>query len=130
VRVSVDVFGLAATRDLGIGQRPRRIARYVDAVYPMVYPSHYGSGEYNLEDPNAAPRQTVAASLEHFRRELAGSKADIVPWLQDFSYGRTYTLADVQAQIDAAAAADTRGFLLWNAGGVYTDGALTYQSPE
>jgi hypothetical protein len=130
VRVSVDVFGLAATRDLGIGQRPKRLARYVDAVYPMVYPSHYGSGEYDLDDPNAAPRQTVAASLEHFRRELAGSKADIVPWLQDFSYGRTYTLADVQAQIDAAAAADTRGFLLWNAGGVYTDGALTYQSPE
>jgi hypothetical protein len=130
VRVSVDVFGLAATRDLGIGQRPKRIARYVDAVYPMVYPSHYGSGEYQLDDPNAAPRETVTASLAHFRRELAGSKADLVPWLQDFSYGRTYTLADVQAQIDAAAAADTRGFLLWNAGGVYTDGALTYQSPE
>jgi hypothetical protein len=130
VRVSVDVFGLAATRDLGIGQRPKRLARYVDAVYPMVYPSHYGSGEYGLPDPNASPRQTVAASLRHFRRELAGSKADLVPWLQDFSYGRAYTLADVQAQIDAAAAADTRGFLLWNAGGVYTDGALTYNSPE
>ena len=38
VRTSVDVFGLAATRDLGIGQRPYRLARYVDAVYPMVYP--------------------------------------------------------------------------------------------
>jgi hypothetical protein len=130
VRVSVDVFGLSATRDLGIGQRPKRLARYVDAVYPMVYPSHYSAGEYNLPDPNASPRETVAASLRHFRRELAGSKADLVPWLQDFSYGRTYTLADVQAQIDAAAAADTRGFLLWNAGGVYTDGALTYNSSE
>jgi hypothetical protein len=130
VRVSVDVFGLAATRDLGIGQRPKRLARYVDAVYPMVYPSHYGSGEYNLPDPNASPGQTVTVSLRHFRRELAGSKADLVPWLQDFSYGRTYTLADVQAQIDAAAAADTRGFLLWNAGGVYTDGALAYHPSE
>src|SRR5256885_2272674 len=28
VRVSVDVFGLAATRDLGIGQKPYRLARY------------------------------------------------------------------------------------------------------
>ena len=42
VRVSTDVFGLAATRDLGIGQFPKRISKYVDAVYPMVYPSHYG----------------------------------------------------------------------------------------
>jgi hypothetical protein len=130
VRVSVDVFGLAATRDLGIGQRPKRLARYVDAVYPMVYPSHYASGEYNLPDPNASPRETVAASLRHFRRKLTGSKADLVPWLQDFSYGRAYTLADVQEQIDAAAAADTRGFLLWNAGGVYTDGALAYHPSE
>jgi hypothetical protein len=126
VRVSVDVFGLAATRDLGIGQRPGRIARYVDAVYPMVYPSHYGSGEYDLDDPNAAPRRTVAVSLRHFERELRGREVDLIPWLQDFSYGRTYTLSDVQAQIDAAADADTRGFLLWNAAGVYTDGALTY----
>ena len=126
VRVSADVFGLAATRDLGIGQIPRRIARYLDAIYPMVYPSHYGKGEYDLDDPNAAPYQTVAASLADFNNQLKGTKVQVIPWLQDFSYGRTYTLADVQAQIDAAAASDTRGFLLWNAAGVYTDGALTY----
>jgi hypothetical protein len=128
-RVSADVFGLSATRDLGVGQVPRRLSRYVDAIYPMVYPSHYGSGEFNLPDPNAAPRKTVAASLTHFRRELQGRKAAIVPWLQDFSYGRTYTLDDVKAQIDAARAANTGGFLLWNAAGVYTPGALTYESP-
>ena len=44
VRVSVDVFGLSATRDLGIGQSPRRLSKIVDAIYPMVYPSHYGLG--------------------------------------------------------------------------------------
>ena len=59
VRVSTDLFGLAATRDLGIGQVPKRIAKYVDAIYPMVYPSHYGCGEYGLDDPNAAPGRTV-----------------------------------------------------------------------
>jgi hypothetical protein len=127
VRVSADVFGLAATRDLGIGQIPRRIARYLDAIYPMVYPSHYGKGEYNLDDPPAAPYQTVAASLADFTSQLEGMKVQVIPWLQDFSYGRTYTLADVQAQIDAAQAAGTRGFLLWNAGGIYTPEALVYQ---
>jgi hypothetical protein len=40
VTISADVFGLAATRNLGIGQIPRRIARYLDVIYPMVYPSH------------------------------------------------------------------------------------------
>ena len=125
VRVSADVFGLAATRDLGIGQVPRRIARYVDAIYPMVYPSHYGAGEYGLDDPNASPGDTVAYSLTHFRRELRGGKALLIPWLQDFSHGRTYGLAEVREQIDAARQLGARGYLLWNPLGVYTPGALT-----
>ena len=124
VRVSTDVFGLAATRDLGIGQLPKRISKYVDAVYPMVYPSHYGPGEYGLADPNATPGETVQYSLSHFRRELRASKAELIPWLQDFSYGREYGLADVQAQIAAARQLGARGYLLWNAAGVYTPGAL------
>jgi hypothetical protein len=123
-RVSVDVFGLAATHDLGIGQLPRRISRYVDAVYPMVYPSHYNPGEFDLPDPNAAPGETVSRSLLDFQVALEGRKARLTPWLQDFSLGRTYTLADVRAQISAARERHARGFLLWNAEGVYDAPAL------
>jgi hypothetical protein len=124
VRTSAAIFGLTATRDMGIGQRPRRLARHVDAVYPMVYPSHYGAGEYNLDDPNAVPGITVARSLQDFRKALRGLDTELVPWLQDFSLGRDYTLEDVQAQILAARDADARGFLLWNPSGVYTREAL------
>jgi hypothetical protein len=124
VRVSTDVFGLSATRNMGIGQIPRRISKYVDSMYPMVYPSHYGAGEYGLEDPNAAPGETVEWSLSHFRRELEQSEANLIPWLQDFSYGRTYRLADVKAQIEAARLMGARGYLLWNPLGVYTPGTL------
>ena len=129
VRVSADVFGLAATRDLGIGQVPKRLAKYVDAMYPMVYPSHYGSGEYGLDDPNGAPGETVAYSLTHFRRELRGSKAQLIPWLQDFDYGRTYGLAEVQDQIAATRQLGARGYLLWNPEGVYTPGRFRLGSP-
>jgi hypothetical protein len=130
VRVSADVFGLSATRDLGIGQVPRRISKYLDVIYPMVYPSHYGKGEYGLDDPNAMPGDTVEWSLADFRRELkAGkSKTMLVPWLQDFSYGRTYGLADVKEQIEAARLMGARGYLLWNPLGVYTPGALAPSS--
>jgi hypothetical protein len=123
-RVSAALFGLTATRDMGIGQRPRRLARHLDAIYPMVYPSHYGAGEYNLADPNAVPGITVARSLRDFRRALRGLEIELVPWLQDFSLGRDYTLEDVQAQILAARDAKSRGFLLWNPSGVYTREAL------
>jgi hypothetical protein len=124
VRVSADVFGLSATHDLGIGQHPGQISQVVDAIYPMTYPSHYTSGEYNLPDPNAAPGKTVSASLSDFQTQLAGGKAVIIPWLQDFSLGRAYTPADVAAQVTAAREHHTGGFMLWNAAGVYTPQAL------
>jgi hypothetical protein len=124
VRVSADVFGLSATRNMGIGQRPARIARYVDAIYPMVYPSHFGPGEYNLPNPNAQPGRTVALALRDFAVAVSGTETRLVPWLQDFSLGRTYTVADVRDQVQAARDAGVDGFMLWNAGGVYTRAAF------
>ncbi len=129
VRVSLDVFGLSATRNLGIGQFPRRLARYADALYPMVYPSHYGPGEYNIVDPSSRPGTTVAYSLRDFRRAVQGRKTKLIPWLQDFTLGRTYTLADVRDQIQAARLEHSKGFMLWNAAGVYSDAALAVPAP-
>jgi hypothetical protein len=124
VRVSADLFGLSATRNMGIGQKPSLLAEHVDALYPMVYPSHFGAGEYNLPDPNSQPGRTVALALQDFDVAMRGSDARLVPWLQDFSLGRTYTLQDVRDQIQAARDAGAEGFMLWNAAGVYTRAAL------
>ena len=129
VRVSADVFGLSATHNLGIGQTPGQIGEVVDTIYPMTYPSHYVPGEYNLPDPNAAPGKTVSDSLRDFRTKLAGTPAQLVPWLQDFSLGRKYTAADVAAQVQAARDYDAGGFMLWNADGIYTRKALAAGPP-
>jgi hypothetical protein len=125
VRVSADVFGLAATHDLGIGQVPKRIAPYLDALYPMVYPSHYSAGEYGITEPDAYPGRTVARALLDFRRQLKGKHMTLIPWLQDFSLGRPYTVVEVTDQIAAARRQHARGFMLWNPEGLYTREALT-----
>jgi hypothetical protein len=109
---------------MGIGQKPRLLSRYLDVIYPMVYPSHFGPGEYNLDDPDAVPGVTVARALRDFRRALRDRKTVLVPWLQDFALGRAYSLEDVQAQILAARDAKAGGFLLWNPSGTYTKSAL------
>jgi hypothetical protein len=124
VRVGADLFGLAAHGNLGIGQVPRKIARYVDTISPMAYPSHYTPGEYDIPNPDAAPGPTVFNTLKEFRRSLRGRNAVLVPWLQDFSLGREYTFADVKAQVDAARNMRAAGFLLWNPEGNYTEDAL------
>jgi len=125
VRVSAAVFGLSAVRDLGIGQVPRRMAPHLDAVYAMTYPSLFGPGELGLVDPSASPGATVARALKRFRAAVRGTDALLLSWVQDFSFSRSYGVDEVQAQIYSARLAGTKGYLLWNASGVYTDGALT-----
>jgi hypothetical protein len=129
VRVSADVFGLSASRDLGIGQAPARIGKVLDAIYPMVYPSHYNPGEFNLIEPEAFPYATVVHSLRDFDRVTRGEKVRITPWLQDFTIKLTYGLEQVGEQIDAARTMHAHGFLLWNPSGIYTYGALLHTSP-
>jgi len=124
VRVSAAVFGLAAARDLGIGQLPRRMAPHVDTLYAMTYPSLFGPGELGIADPSQAPGETVSRALRRFATTLRGSQVLVVPWVQDFTFTTRFELEQVRAQIDAARRAGAKGFMLWNAEGVYTDGAL------
>jgi hypothetical protein len=43
-----------------------------------------------------------------------------VPWVQDWNY----TPEQVKAQVAAARLQGAKGFLLWNASGIYTKSAL------
>ncbi len=125
VRVSAAVFGLSAARDMGIGQIPRRFAKHVHAIYAMTYPSLFGPGELGIADPGAAPGATVSRALRRFDRSLEGRDALLLPWIQDFSYSVPYGKDEVRAQIFSARIAGAKGYLLWNAQGVYTPGTLT-----
>ena len=124
VRVSAAVFGLSGARDLGIGQLPRRMAPHLDSLYAMTYPSLFGRGELGIADPSASPGETVSRALRRFQVSLRGSHVLVLPWVQDFSFTTPFGLEQVRAQIDAARSAGAKGFMLWNAEGVYTDGAL------
>jgi hypothetical protein len=124
VRIAAAVFGLSGARDLGIGQIPRRMAPYLDTVYAMTYPSLFGQGELGLQDPSMSPGATVSRALRRFELALRGRDVLLIPWVQDFSFSVPYGLDEVQAQVDAARLSGAKGYMLWNAEGLYTDGAL------
>lgn len=116
----VSVFGIAARRGIDIAQDIRAISDHVDYVSPMLYPSHWGNGEYGVEKPESQPYDIIRASLEDFQRVLEGTSTMIVPWLQDFSIRVSYGPDEVEAQINAAADAGISNWLLWDPTVTYT----------
>lgn len=127
VWVSADVFGIVIqdTADtVKIGQKYDKVAQNVDIVCPMVYPSHYYRGAYNLDDPNSSPYELVKAAMKQTTERLAGTGAMGRPWLQDFSLGVDYGVAEVKAQIKAAEEQGYTEWILWDPALTYTEGAL------
>jgi len=122
--VGASVFGIAAIRPDEVAQDVPAMARQVDYIAPLDYPSHWDPGDYGVADPNADPYQIVVRSLAYFEREVTGTPARIVPWLQDFTLGVTYGPYQVRQEIAAARQDGIDEFILWNPGAVYTRDAL------
>jgi hypothetical protein len=126
VKVSAAVFGIQATSQADIGQDPALLKNVLDTISPMVYPSHFGSGQFDIDNPTANPYDTVTASLLDWQKWMVNGRARLRPWLQDFTYnGVTYGSNEVLAQVKAARDLDTDGYLLWNISGDYSPGVLT-----
>jgi hypothetical protein len=122
-RLGASVFGIAATRPKEIAQDIAHIAKAADYISPMLYPSHWADGEYNVSNPNAHPYKIVYRSLKDFATEIKGT-AKIIPWIQDFSLGIHYGRSRVKAQLDAARGRGIKDWILWDPSVTYTSAAL------
>jgi hypothetical protein len=112
--VSADVFAivLSVGDDQGIGQRVEEVSQSVDALSPMIYPSHYSDGWLGLDDPNAHPAEVVGQAIEAGLPRLQG--AMLRPWLQAFYYDADQIADEIQQAED-----NGLGWLLWNATSEY-----------
>ena len=127
VALATDVFGFTTISkdDLGIGQKIEMIAREVDYVCPMVYPSHYPPGFAGCENPAANPRKVISESLRRGAQKLQGTNAQLRPWLQDFTLGEViYGPEKVRTQIEVSEEHNTAGWMLWNIENEYSETAL------
>lgn len=113
--VSADVYGMVIDSEVDqkiVGQNYVEMAKYLDYISPMIYPSHYGPYNYNIPIPDAEPYQLVLTALQASKQVLAGVlnttvsgnemqeytteelaalkpmediRAQVRPWLQDFT---------------------------------------------
>lgn len=124
--VAADIFSvvLSAEGDQGLGQQIGALSDTVDVINPMIYPSHYSTGWFGYECPNAHPGEVVAQALEDGMARMTGP-AVVRPWLQDFTFGcgPVYGPNEVRSQIQAAERYDL-GWHLWNVRSIFTETAL------
>ncbi|HUG74211.1 MAG TPA: putative glycoside hydrolase [Acidimicrobiia bacterium] len=108
--VSADIFGivLSVPDDQGIGQRIEELSMTADALSGMVYPSHYGRGWLDLDNPNDHPYSVVAEALEAASLRNVGGTL-MRPWLQAFSWSPAQVLESIRA-----AEENGGGWMLWN----------------
>ena len=132
--VSADVFGTiigSGVDSTAVGQNYTEMAKILDYICPMIYPSHYSSGNFGLEHPDTEPYKTIFGALQKSGKVLLdASRADnhesrqaiVRPWLQDFTatyLGEgnyiTYGDAEVAEEVRAVQDAGYEEWMLWSA---------------
>lgn len=144
VFVAADVFGAIIGGGVdsdSVGQSYGDMAGHLDYLCPMIYPSHYGAGNFGIEYPDTQPYDTILAALRGSKEDLEflqkdqedGHQVVVRPWLQDFTatyldHYIEYGDAQIREQIQAVYDAGYDEWMLWNAACRYHWGGL--KTPE
>ena len=133
-RATVLRGGRVVARSDAPAQDIEALVREVDVVSPMLYPSGFTYGIPGVRDPVAAPREIVERSLRRAVERTGVPAVRFRPWLQafrDYAFDhREFGGAQVRAQVDAAEAVGTQGWMLWNARNRYDDDGLKADGPR
>lgn len=128
IQHGASLYGVSADRPWEVGQDVERLAEVLDYVAPMIYPSHWGPGEYDVANPLMQPYDMVAATLEVWLEVTDGKRARVKPWLEDSNWPIRLGFPDraryVREQIQATYDAGINEWLLWDSSVRYTDEAM------
>lgn len=116
IPLQVDVFGVTSFGDsLHIGQSLPMFAEYVDAVCPMVYPSHYEPYLKYARMPYFAVRSSLKALHEQFPGALPFK---VYPFIELYNYRYPLSQANklkyISEELAAVEDSQTDGWYAWN----------------
>jgi len=126
VSVSADIFGYTFIKsDLGIGQYIPDFIDYFDYLSPMVYPSHYSSGNFGFKNPAQYPYEVISKTLnkgeKYFKED---DRKKIRAWIQGFNMGAVYNEKMIGLEKQALYDFGLDGWLVWNPWNVYNQKAF------
>lgn len=122
IPLQVDVFGITAFgEEKHIGQSIPLFASAIDAICPMVYPSHYEPFNYHYN----RPYKTVYDSLVSIKEQFEGKMPiKLYPYIELSNYhypqqSQANKLKYIYAQIQAVQDAGADGWYAWSASNYY-----------
>lgn len=116
IPLQIDVFGVATFGESAyIGQNLKLFADSVDAMCPMVYPSHY---EPYLKYAKI-PYEIISYSLNSLRAQFDGKiPFKVYPYIETYNYRYRMSQPEkvkyIKAQLAAVEDSDVDGWLVWN----------------
>jgi hypothetical protein len=119
-KMQIDVFGEAAyAPSTHIGQDVPRFAPALDAVCPMLYPSHFEPHEQTAKEPY----RTVHGALTALERQTQASPIPVYAYIEAYNYRHKMSDAErseyFEAQVQAVLDSRAQGFYVWSAGNYY-----------
>lgn len=131
VTLSADLyaFSFLVQGDVGIGQQITTIGPHLDVIAPMIYPSHYSTGNFGFakpaEHPYAVTDGTLRSGLAMLNTLPEDQRPIVRPWIQTFNLGAIYTPELVKASRQAVI--DNTGhdsWMAWNPTATYEPAGL------
>lgn len=119
-RLQIDIFGeVSYGPSERIGQDMARFAPVLDAVCPMLYPSHFEP----YKETAKTPYRTVHGALTALQRQTQKHPIPIYAYIEHFNY--RYKMSDAEraayfeAQLEAVLDSGAQGFYVWSVGNYY-----------
>ncbi len=121
IPVSVDIYGFNSWYSFGnsIGQDMQEFSLIVDAISPMVYPSHFGRNFYERYPHNIRPYHIIRDGAR--RAEILSYSSSVIrPYLQAFKMlSPTFGTGYITNQTKGAKEGGSNGYIFWHAAGNY-----------
>lgn len=121
-KLQIDVFGEVSFKEsLHIGQNVVTFAPSVDAVCPMLYPSHFEPYKEHAK----RPYNVIYAALESLKSKFSGNQPpfELIPYIELSNYRHSFSeeqlIGYINSQIKAVEDARADGWYAWSANNKY-----------